>query len=74
MVILTRGSGDEVMGFYWHFQPLDYLPDPSGLLSAPLSHAAIMRLWEVCRVEVSKVRETRGSQQGNTASSHLNST
>jgi len=43
-VILTRGSGDEVMAFYWHFQPLDDLPDPSRLLSATLSPAAITRL------------------------------
>ena len=47
-VILTRGSGDEVMALYRHFQPLDNLPDPSG---------------QVWHIEVSKVRVTRGSQQ-----------
>ena len=55
------------MVFYWHFQPLYDLPDPSRLLSASLSPAAIARLWVVRRIEVSKVRATCGSQQGNTA-------
>ena len=47
-VILTRGSGDEIMALYRHFQPLDNLPDPSG---------------QARHIEVSKVRVTRGSQQ-----------
>ena len=42
-VILTRGNGDEAMSFYQHFQPLDDLPDPSRLLSAPPSPASIAR-------------------------------
>jgi len=42
--ILTHESDDEAMVFYWHFQPLDDLPDPSRLLSATLSPAAITRL------------------------------
>ena len=29
--ILTRGSSNEAMAFYQHFQPLDNFPDPSGL-------------------------------------------
>ena len=72
-VKFERGSGDEAMLFYRHFQPLDDLPDPSRRLSAPPSPAAIVRLWEVRCVEVSKVRMTHGSQQGNTASSRSSS-
>ena len=51
---LTHGGGNEVMVFYRHFQPSHNLPDPSRLLSASLSPAVIMRLWEVRHVEVSK--------------------
>ena len=52
--ILTHGSGDGAVVFYWHFQPSDDLPDPNELLSASLSPAAIARLWEVWCIEVSK--------------------
>jgi len=64
------GSSNEAVAFYRHFQPSDNLPDPSRLLSASLSPAEIMRLWEVCW---NKVRATRGSQPDNTASSHSSS-
>jgi len=60
-------------GIFWHFLPSDDLSDPSRLLSASLSLAAIMRLWEVRRVEVSNICMTRGSQQDNMASTHLSS-
>ena len=41
VVIRTRGGSDEAMAA---FQPSVDLPDPSGLLSASLSPAAITRL------------------------------
>ena len=62
--IPTCGSGTEAMAFYWHFQPSDDLPDPSGLLSASLSPVTILRLWEVWCVKVSKVHVTCGCEQG----------
>jgi len=40
-VILTRGSSNEAMAFYRHFQPSDDLPDCSRLLSASLSPVMI---------------------------------
>ena len=66
-MILTRGSGDEAMAFYCHFQPSNDLPDLSGLLSASLNLAAITRLREVPRAEVSKVRMTHGTGQYSSA-------
>jgi len=36
-VILTWGSGDEVMAFYWHFQPSDTFLTPADSCLHPLA-------------------------------------
>ena len=47
--ILTRGSGDKAVALYQYFQPSNGLPDPSGSLSASVSHVTIKDANEAVR-------------------------